>query len=246
MARPNPWVLVPAAEYEAHMGPAGLDELGPLATLFGKIYEARCPRRVAVLGVGTGNGLEHVDVRLTGRTVGVDVNLSYLAIARQRLMRLGPSLQLLCGDLEKVELALEGFDLVHAALVLEFVDVRVAVPRIASWLAPGGASTVVLQLPGGGPALERSAHPRVRALAAAERLVPPEELRALCAAEGLVERKAFVVPLATGRHFFTALYEKPARGPDPRVRGQSNGARPRSQVDARRDHPTAALARPAR
>ncbi len=210
MARTNPWSFVSAAEYEAYMGPGGLDELGPLSTIFAKAYAARRPRRLALLGVATGNGLEHVDLHLTGRIVGVDVNLSYLAVARQRQRRLGAALELLCGDVERAQLDTGRFDLVHAALVLEYVDVRVVVPRVASWLAPGGAFTVVLQLPGGTEVRE-SQYPSVRALDDATRLVPPQELRSLAEAEGLVERRAFVVPLATGRRYFAALYEKTRR-----------------------------------
>lgn len=192
------------------MGPAGTDELSPLSTLFAKAYAARQPRRLALLGVATGNGLEHVDVRLTGRVVGLDVNLSYLAVARQRQRRLGAALQLQCADVERAELDRGRFDLVHAALLLEYVDVRVVVPRVSSWLAPEGAFTVVLELPGGA-ALADSRYPAVRALAGAARLVPPQELRGLAEAEGLVERRAFVVPLPSGRRYFVALYEKEPR-----------------------------------
>jgi len=214
MARTNPWSLVSAAEYEAYMGPGGVDLLAPLSIIFGKVYAARQPRRLAVLGVATGNGLEHVAVAITGRTVGVDVNLSFLGVARQRFMRLGPSLELLCADVEKAALAPGAFDLVHAALVLEYVDVRVAIPRIASWLAPGGALAVVLQLAETGTAGAAEVVPpaSVRALADVTRLVPPDELRKLTAEEGLVERRAFVVPLATGRRLFAALYELPLAG----------------------------------
>ena len=210
VARSNPWCLVAASEYEAYMGPGGVDELTPLSTIFAKAYAARRPRRLAVLGVGTGNGLEHVDLHLTGRIVGVDVNLSYLAVARQRQRRLGAALELLCGDVERADLDAGRFDLVHAALLLEYVDLRVLLPRVASWLAPEGAFTVVLQLPGG-PDVRGSRHPSVRALAEHARLVPPQELRALAGAQGLVERRAFVVPLSTGRRYFTALYEKGVR-----------------------------------
>ncbi len=216
MARTNPWSLVSAAEYEAFMGPRGADELAPLSTIFSKVYAARRPRRLAVLGVSTGNGLEHVDLHLTGRTVGVDVNLSFLAVARQRFRRLGPALELLCADAERVDLGAGRFDLVHAALVLEYVDVRVVVPRAASWLAPGGACAVVLQLPGSGVALTESQVPSVRALAGATRFVPPEELRRLTEAEGLIERRAFVVSLAKGRRYFAALYEKAPGGGTPK------------------------------
>ena len=104
------------------MGEGGLDLLAPLSTIFARVYAARRPRRLAVLGVATGNGLDHVSPIITGRVVGVDLNLSYLAVARQRFMRLGATLELLHGDLEKVDLPPRGFDLVHAALVLEYVD----------------------------------------------------------------------------------------------------------------------------
>jgi trans-aconitate methyltransferase len=211
MARTNPWSLVSASEYEAYMGPEGADELAPLADIFGKIYAARRPRRLAVLGVGTGNGLEHVEVRSTGAIVGVDVNLSYLAVARQRHMRLGPALQLQCADVEKVELQAASFDLVHAPLVLEYLDLRIALPRIAPWLAPGGAFTVVLHLPGPRLLPQHWPDPAVQALATAGRTVPPEELRRHCAAAGLVERRAFEVALPRGRRLFTALYERAGR-----------------------------------
>ncbi|HEX7625321.1 MAG TPA: class I SAM-dependent methyltransferase [Anaeromyxobacteraceae bacterium] len=212
MARPNPWSLVSASEYEAHMGPQGADELAPLSAIFGKVYAARRPRRLAVLGVATGNGLEHVDPAVTRRTVGLDVNLSYLAVTRQRFMRLGASLELLCADLERAQLDADGFDLVHAALVLEYVDFRRALPRLASWLAPGGAVSVVLQLPDGRPVITPTAS--LRAVGEAMRLVPPEELRSRAAEAGLAERVAYVVPLPTGRRLFTALYQRtiPASG----------------------------------
>jgi Methyltransferase domain len=206
MPRAHPWSLVPAAEYEAHLGPAGLDQLAPLSALFGKVYAARRPARLAVLGVATGNGLEHVDPAVTRRTAGVDVNLSYLAVARQRFMHLGPSLQLLCADAEKVELAPGGLDLVHAALLLEYVDLRALVPRVAGWLAPGGAFSAVLTLPGGEPRAPTSA--ALQAVAEVTRLVPPEELRRHADAAGLSERRAYVVPVAHGRRLFTALYER--------------------------------------
>src|SRR5689334_11693672 len=211
MPVPNPWSLVSAAEYEAHMGPGGVDELAPLSAIFAKVYAARRPRRLAVLGVATGNGLEHVDPAITRRTVGLDVNLSYLAVARQRFMRLGASLDLRCVDLERAELDPAGFDLVHAALVLEHVDVRRAVPRVVGWLAPGGAFTVVLQLPGGPTAPAAAAS--LRAVGEAMRPVPPEDLRRLAADAGLAEQAAYVVPLRTGRRLFTALYARAAPRP---------------------------------
>ncbi len=210
MPIPHPWSLVPAAEYEAHFGPDGADLLAALSDLLGRVYAARHPRRVAILGLRTGAGLEHIDASMTSRVVGLDLNLSFLAVSRQRFMRLGPRLELFCADAEKAELETGGFDLVHAALSLEYLDLRLVVPRIASWLAPRGACSVVLQV---GSLLEgdAGATPALLAAAARGRLVAPQEVRALFDAEGLAERRAYEVALKGGRRLFAGLWEKPPR-----------------------------------
>jgi SAM-dependent methyltransferase len=206
MRAPNPWSMVPAAEYEAHMGPAGVDHLAPLSAIFGKIYGALRPARVLVLGVATGNGLEHVDLAVTRRVVGVDVNIQYVAVARQRHLRLGPALELYCEDALHVRLAPGSFDLVHAALLFEHVDRTPLVERIARWLAPGGACSAVVELPGERPAAASAA---LRAVSERARAVAPAELRGDFERERMVQRSAFELPAGSGR-FHVALFSKPA------------------------------------
>lgn len=209
MPRPNPWTLVPAAEYERHMGPEGADQLRPLSAILGRAYADLRPRRLLVLGVATGNGLEHVDPKVTERVVGVDVNIQYVAVARQRFARLGPHLELYCVDLEKVELPPASFDLVWAGLVLEYVDLAAAAPRIAGWLAPGGSLVAALHLP---PRRGAAAAPGGEALRAVEesmRLVAPEDLDELLSRAGLAPRQRYRVPLPRGRELFTARWVRP-------------------------------------
>src|SRR5689334_12022769 len=134
MTTPNPWTVVPAADYERHMGPSGVDQLAPLAALFQEVYLAAQPDRVLVVGCGTGNGLEHVDPSVTARVVGVDVSLQYLGIARQRFFHLGPRLELFCNDAAGFKSPPGSFDLVHAALVFEYLHPEVLVRKIAEWL----------------------------------------------------------------------------------------------------------------
>ena len=50
MSTPNPWTVVPATDYEAHMGPAGADQLAPLSQLFQEVYLAAQPDRLLVVG----------------------------------------------------------------------------------------------------------------------------------------------------------------------------------------------------
>ena len=78
----NPWLALPLEDYEGHMGSAAVNQLVPLADLFGEALARLRPRSVAVLGVAGGNGLEHVDGTLTTRVVAVDVNQAYLDATR--------------------------------------------------------------------------------------------------------------------------------------------------------------------
>ena len=95
----NPWLSIPAADYEGHMGAGGADQLAPLAAIFGEVYTAARPASVALLGCATGNGLEAIDPSVTPRIVGIDLHPEYLAIARQRHHGLGTALDLRCADL---------------------------------------------------------------------------------------------------------------------------------------------------
>ena len=204
MSSPNPWSLVPAADYERHMGPDGVDQLAPLAALFQQAYLAAQPDRLLLVGCATGNGLEHVDPGVTRRVVGLDVNLQYLGLCRQRFFHLGHRLELYCASATAWRAPPGSFDLVHAALVFEYLSPAALVAQIAGWLAPRGTCQVVLQLPGGeGPPAESAVLDLIRR---AMKLVPPEELTALMARHGLVLRSSRTVALRHGKSFWAGAF----------------------------------------
>jgi SAM-dependent methyltransferase len=202
---PNPWCVVPAADYERDMGPDGLDQLATLASLFQEVVLAAQPDRLLVAGCGTGNGLEHLDPAVTRRVVGVDVNLQYLGIARQRFFHLGPRLELYCADVTEWRSPPGSFDLVHAALVLEYLHPEVLVRRVAEWLADRGTFAAVLQLPG---EQERPAAPSraLQVIARAAKRVPPEELVRLCAHYGLPLRRQKEVAARHGQRLWLGVF----------------------------------------
>jgi SAM-dependent methyltransferase len=204
MSTPNPWTVVPAADYERHMGPEGADQLAPLSAAFQEVYLATQPDRVLVLGCATGNGLEHVDPAVTKRIVGVDVNLQYLGVARQRFFHLGPRLELFCAEAEKFRAAPASFDLVHAALLFEYLHPEVLVRRIAEWLAPDGTCSVVLQRPGGETPFATSK--ALQIIGRAAKHVDPDELTRLFDHYGLPRRRAKTVPLRHGKSFWVAHF----------------------------------------
>ncbi|HLK93653.1 MAG TPA: class I SAM-dependent methyltransferase [Polyangia bacterium] len=218
----NPWLSIPAADYEGHMGPGGADQLAPLARIFGEVVGEARPPSVALLGCATGNGLEAIDPAVTSRVVGVDLNPEYLALARSRHGALGDRLDLRCADLLTCALEPAAFALVHAALVFEHLDPAALAPRIAGWLATGGLCSVVLQAAAPGeapPPVSRTGFSSLEALSATMRLVSPPELTRLFAAHGLGERRAWQVPLPHGKAFQVAIYDRPAGVPG-RLAGQ--------------------------
>jgi SAM-dependent methyltransferase len=211
MTGQNPWLAIPAADYEGHMGATGVDQLEPLRAVLADVYAARRPARMAVLGCGTGNGLDVVAPEQTRRFVGVDLNADYLALARARHPRLDGVAEWILADVAACALEPAGFDLIHTALLFEYVDPAPLLPRIAGWLAPGGVLSVVLQLPGGDAAISATEFTSLQTLSGLMALVSPDRLRDLAANAGLAEMSAHRIPLARGKSFWAATFTAPRR-----------------------------------
>ena len=142
----NPWLNIPLADYEGHMGSEEVQQSGVLADLFAEALALRRPQSVAILGIAGGNGLARIDANVTTRIVGLDVNPPYLETVRQRYSHL-PGLELHCVDLTEALVDLQPVQLVHAALVFEHAGVGRCLENALSLIAPAGALSVVLQLP---------------------------------------------------------------------------------------------------
>jgi hypothetical protein len=213
----NPWLHIPAGDYEGHMGPDHADQLGPLAAIFGDVYRRVRPARLALLGCATGNGLGHVDAAVTRQAIAVDFNPQYVALARERHRALGLVLEVRCDDLLTCALPARSFDLVHAALIFEHVDPAALAARIAAWLAPRGTCAIVLQSgdadsPAAIPVMPSPYH-SVASLGASMRLVPPDDVIALLEANGLHPTDRWTVPLKGGRRFEVLLSTRAAPPP---------------------------------
>jgi threonine dehydrogenase-like Zn-dependent dehydrogenase len=129
------------------MKSAEVRQLDVLSELFAEALVCCRPTSVAILGVAGGNGLDHVDGHGITRIVGLDVNPLYLDEVRRRHAD-KRGLELHCVDLAEQVVDLEPVQLVHAALVFEHAGVDRCLENAISLVAPGGALSVVLQLPG--------------------------------------------------------------------------------------------------
>lgn len=204
----NPWLTLPLEDYEGHMGSTSVNQLKPLADLFGEALARLRPRSVALLGVAGGNGLEHVDSNLTTRVVGIDVNPAYLAATRQRFPEMR-GLELHCADLQHQLPDMEPVTLVQAALVFEHAGTGQCLDNAVSLVSGGGHLSVVLQLPADGqPVVTPSAFASMETLAGDFTFVDPHHLRRMLAQRELRLTHQARLTLSSGKAFWSGYFER--------------------------------------
>lgn len=203
----NPWLHIPAEEYEAHMASEAVGQLTVLSELMAGVLRRWRPASLAVPGCTTGNGFEHVDPGVTKCVVGIDINRAYLDELRQKHGSRLPGLELICADVQTTNLPRAAFDVVHAALLFEHAGPARALPGLVAGLKPAGVMTVVLQLPStqSGPVSETAA-PSLGRLKSSMRLVSPEGFRELAGGLGLVESEVRTIGLPGGKGFYVGTY----------------------------------------
>lgn len=198
----NPWLDIPSAEYQAHMQSPDVAQSGVLAELFAIALRTAQPPSLLVLGCGTGNGLQAVDDRVTRQVTCVDINPAYLSELATRMPAPGYDRSLIELDLNRDELPRGPFHLVHAPFVLEFLDWRPLIPRVAAVLAPEGHFTVIIQRESRTVAA-RTATPyfTLRRLDALFAYVDPLDLGAVASDSGLMLAAQRDVTLARQKSF---------------------------------------------
>ena len=205
LAAVNPWLEIPAADYEGHMQQVG--QLQLLNELFHKALKSCKPKAPAVLGCSTGNGFEHIDFSCTTRAVGIDVNPEYLELARQRYEKHAAKIEWRCADLEKDYIGEQEFDLIYAALIFEYVDLNVVLPKIHRALRTEGRLHVVLQTPSESfQAVSATPYSSLKKLSPIMKLLTPEQFRSSAIQHSFSEMTSQTYTLSSGKTFFTGFY----------------------------------------
>jgi SAM-dependent methyltransferase len=207
----NPWLDITEADYVGHMGSPAVNQRPMLSRLLREALAATLPRAVLVLGCSTGNGLEHVDAAVTRRVTAVDINPAYLQRLVDRFPNPGFALDVRCVDLAEYRFEPEAFDLVHAALLLEYVEWSPLLPRVAATLRPGGTFSVVLQRPSvSSPAVTPTTFTSLCSLEALFHFVEPDALVAQAGEAGLRLEHRRTEPLPSGKAFEAFRFVKNA------------------------------------
>ncbi|MBN2083569.1 class I SAM-dependent methyltransferase [bacterium] len=197
----NPWLDIPAADYEAHMSADAVGQQQALNGIFRDCYGRLQPKRLLVLGCATGNGFEHIDPRVTAHVAAVDINPHYLVDVTMRFARTLSGLEISCRDLADDGLPDGVFDQVHCALIFEYLDPAPLLAGIAAQLAPAGTVTAVLQVPGDHANVSPTEYASLRRLEPVMRLVAPAEFLEMVHTAGLRCVKHAEHELPNGKRF---------------------------------------------
>lgn len=204
----NPWLEVPLADYEGHMGPDGVRQLAVLSDLFALAVQDG-PDSVAILGVAGGNGLDRIDRQVTRRVAGIDINPAYLDIVRARY---GDDVELHCVDLSQATAQIEPVSLVHAALFFEHAGVDPALDHAMQLVRnPGGRMCVVLQLPAttSEAAVSNTGYASIQKLKDHFRFVDPQDLQQRMSERGFTLQQQSTHPLYAGKSLWCGIFSLP-------------------------------------
>lgn len=202
----NPWLSIPAADYEAHMASPEVGQLQFLNAVF-KETLARGPESLLVPGCAAGNGFEHIDFAVTKRVVAVDINPAYLVLLRERFRNAARCIETIDKDILTCEFAPASFDLIFAGLIFEYVDASAALALFRTWLKSAGVLVAVLQLPDDRLApVTETRFPSLQALAPIMKLLTGEAFDQIAAAQGFIRTEAEVRRLASGKRMYVASY----------------------------------------
>jgi len=204
----HPWLTIPLADYEGHMGSPEVDQSALLSELFGATLARHRPRSLVVLGCAGGNGFDQIDPAVTERIFAIDINPVYTAETLERYQSRLPGLRALTLDIQTGALPAP-VDLVHAGLVLEYVDVACVIPKIASMVVRGGTFHAVLQLPSNSmPSVSSTRFTSLQRLTPSMRLVSPDELTRVALEVNLVLRNKEFAQSRAGKMFAVLTFER--------------------------------------
>jgi len=205
----NPWLRIPASDYEGHMSSPKVAQQSFLAQTFKESLESQDSSTIALLGCATGNGLEYVYKGVTRRVTAVDVNPEYLDILRERYEGTAPGLEIVEADLETCAIGNQAYSLIFAGLVFEYLEPRKLLLQIAGWLQAGGVMVAILQLPAKHEnMISETSYASLKKLESIMKLIPPEELKLMAIGVGLLETEAKIITLKSGKSFYIGTYMK--------------------------------------
>jgi len=205
----NPWLKIPASDYEGHMDSPDVAQLSFLAQAFRESLEKYDSSSIALLGCATGNGLDYINNSVTRRLTAIDINPEYLEVLRQRYLERVPGLEVIKADLEIYTGENRAYSLIFAGLIFEYLRPQVLLQRIAGWLRPGGVMVSILQLPAQNSGkVSETPYKSLRALDSIMNLISSDRFKGMANEAGLRETEAKTFTLESGKPFYIGTYKR--------------------------------------
>lgn len=142
----NPWPEISSADYELHMSHASVMQLQTLSAMVQEQYQNYLPKKLAYLGIGPGNGLEHMHPKITETIYGLDINQEFLSVCEQRFASKFKDLILVPIDLNVGYYTEDRVNLIIANLVLEFVDYERFAVQLDLLAFSGTVASIIFQV----------------------------------------------------------------------------------------------------
>jgi SAM-dependent methyltransferase len=205
----SPWLDIPLADYEGHMSLPRTGQADMLATHFSALLAEWTPTSAAVIGCAGGNGFDRLNVAVTRRVVGIDINPHYIQELAYRYAASIPGLELYVRDIQEPVDRIEPVDLIYAALVLEYVDPVPVLRNLRAICRPEGILATVLQLASDRAAtITDSPFASLQGLAPAMRLLSPGELTGTAVEAGFAPLASRRIALVSGKEFMAQIFQR--------------------------------------
>ena len=192
----NPWLHIPLEDYELHMSHQMVGQSTLLNSLTKKYLDELKPETDIFLGIAGGNGLEHIDHKITKSVYGIDINPDYLDTAFKRYKDQIPSLQLLNLDITRHSESICKADFIWAALILEYTGIDNVLAFCKNNLYKDGHLIVSIQLNNNIPSVSPTGIESVKKAGEIFSFIEPEELIINTAENGfrLVNKEENILP----------------------------------------------------
>lgn len=205
----NPWLNIPASDYEGHMGLPDVGQLSFLGNVFKESIAKYDNRSLAYLGCATGNGLDYVDIQKTKQITVIDINHEYLEILRSRYQSKISNLEIIEADLNNYAGNNKKYSLIFAGLLFEYVSPKPLLIKIANWLEKTGVMVVVLQLhEQNTKKVSDTPYSSLKQLDSIMNLVSDQDFKLMARESGMSEIEGKRVTLESGKSFYIGTYGK--------------------------------------
>jgi ubiquinone/menaquinone biosynthesis C-methylase UbiE len=205
----NPWLIISASDYEGHMSNPNVGQLAFLNESFKSVLAETKPKSILVVGCTTGNGLEHIDFGVTEQVVAVDISESYLTVLRERFAAIEDRIETICSDINSCRFYPESFDLIHCALVFEYVDAEETLTNVENWLTLEGRMSTILQCEDARlGAVSETPFVSMKLLANTMKLIDPKQFDMMADAAGLSLVAEAVKELSSGKRFRLSTHRR--------------------------------------